>query len=242
VPGDQEVRSLKDILDEALSGLPEELRDEALTHVSYSNERGPGVRCNERLEFLGDAVLYLAAAHLLYQRYPDMPEGDLTRMRASVVSGQNLAEVALQAGLGDCLRLGRGEEASGGRLRPRLLAGALEAVIGALFVYGGWSEAKETVKEMLLRDLSPGVSGRPAAVPVDPKTIVQERVQRVPGRTLDYRVLRVDGPDHSPWYTVSCVVAGVEVSTGQGPSKKDAEEDAAANLMKSNAALPEMKG
>lgn len=239
MPSDQEVRSVKHIAEQALRKLPDDLRAEALTHVSYANERGPGIASNERLEFLGDAVIYLSAAHLLYERHPGMPEGDLTRLRASVVSGSNLAEVALQAGLGDHLRLGKGEEASGGRVRPRLLAGALEAIVGAVFLAGGWREARETAAELLLRDLAPSEAGRPVSVPVDPKTIVQERVQRVPGRKLEYRVIKVDGPDHSPWYTVACLVAGVEVSTGQGPSKRDAEEDAAANLVKNDMALPE---
>ncbi len=203
-----------------------------MTHVSYSNEKGPAFPSNERLEFLGDAVLYLSAAHLLFERYPATPEGDLTRMRASVVSGTNLASVALVAGLGDHLKLGRGEEASGGRTRPRLLASALEAVIGAVYLSAGWVRAKAMVEEMLMGSFAPGEAGQPLTVPVDPKTIVQERVQRIPGRTLEYRVVRVDGPDHSPRYTVACIVGGVEVSSGYGPSKKDAEEDAAANLLK----------
>lgn len=239
MPGDQEIRNLRAVLCGALGRLPCDLRAEALTHVSYANERGAGVPSNERLEFLGDAVLYLSAALLLYRRYPASPEGDLTRMRASVVSGQNLAIVALEAGLGDYLKLGKGEESSGGRTRPRLLASALESVVGAVFLTHGWHVAKEFVGELLLRDLTAGEETHPVVVPVDPKTMVQERVQRLPGRTLEYRVLKVDGPDHSPYYTVACLVAGVEVSTGEGPSKKDAEEDAAANLLKSNKALPE---
>lgn len=232
MPGDQEVRSVKELFEDALRALPQDLRMEALTHVSYSNERGPSFPSNERLEFLGDAVLYLSAAHLLFERYPGTPEGDLTRMRASVVSGTNLASVALIAGLGDHLKLGRGEEASGGRMRPRLLASALEAVVGAVYLAGGWDSARDMVRDMLMGSFAPGDSGQPLTVPVDPKTLVQERVQRIPGRTLEYRVVRVDGPDHSPYYTVACVVAGMEVSKGHGPSKKEAEEDAAANLLK----------
>ena len=216
----------------ALSGLPHELMAEALTHVSYANERGQAAASNERLEFLGDAVLYLSAAHLLYRRYPDMPEGDLTRMRASVVSGSHLATVALAAGLGERLRLGKGEESSGGRTRPRLLAGALEAVIGAVFVQKGWDASRQLVNDLLLSDCFAREGEAPHPVPVDAKTAVQERVQRTPFNTLEYRVLKVEGPDHSPWYTVACVVGGMVVATGQGSSKKDAEEEAAAGFLK----------
>lgn len=238
MPGDQAIRGVGEALLEALRALPRDLQAEALTHVSYSNERGPGIASNERLEFLGDAVLYLSAAHLLIDRYPRTPEGDLTRIRASVVSGSNLAAVALAAGLGDRLRLGKGEESSGGRSRPRILAGALEAVVGAVFLEKGWDAARELVKELLLSWLTAGSAGAPGSVPVDSKTLVQERIQRMSGMTLEYRVLKVEGPDHSPTYTVGCVVAGVEASTGQGSSKKEAEEAAAANLLKTGA-LPQ---
>lgn len=228
----EEVRSVKKALEEAISALPSDLRAESLTHVSYSNERGPAFPSNERLEFLGDAVLYLAAAHLLFDRFLEAPEGDLTRMRASVVSGSNLASVALAAGLGDHLKLGRGEEASGGRTRPRLLASALEAVVGAVYLSAGWEAAQDLMGETLMGSFADGDGRQPLCVPVDPKTIVQERVQKTPGRTLEYRVAKVEGPDHSPVYTVVCLIAGVEVSTGHGQSKKEAEEDAAANILR----------
>lgn len=227
-----EARNVREMLEGALASLPLELRAEALTHVSYANERGTSYTSNERLEFLGDAVLYLSVADILFARYPSTPEGDLTRMRASVVSGSNLASVALAAGLGEHLRLGRGEEQSGGRSRPRLLAGALEAVIGAVYLSAGWGAAHALIGDMLLRSHAGGDAREPAEVPVDPKTLVQEKVQKLPGVTLEYRVLRVEGPDHSPVYTVACLVGGVEVSSGQGQSKKEAEEDAAANYLK----------
>jgi len=230
-----EARSVREIIEEALASLPLALRSEALTHVSYANEKGSAYTPNERLEFLGDAVLYLSAAHLLFIRYPGSPEGDLTRMRAAVVSGSNLASVALAAGLGDYLRLGRGEEQSGGRLRPRLLAGALEALVGAVYLSGGWDAAHEFVGQLLLRSHVSGIGHVPAAVPVDPKTLVQEKVQRLPGITLEYKVLKVEGPDHSPLYTVACLVGGSVVSTGQGQSKKEAEEEAAAAFLKNGA-------
>lgn len=234
MPLHREARGVKEILEAALRALPSEIRAEALTHVSYVNEKGSGQVANERLEFLGDAVLYLSTAHLLFDRYPAASEGDLTRTRASLVSGANLAEVAMAAGLGERLRLGRGEKQTGGSSRPRLLASALEAVIGAVYLSEGWDVASEFVGEMLLpRD--PSVSGEEAArVPVDPKTLVQEKVQKSPGTTLEYQVLRVEGPDHSPVYTVACVVGGAAVSTGRGQTKKEAEEQAAAAFLESN--------
>ncbi len=229
LPG--EARTVKEIVEKALSSLPPDLRAEAMTHVSYTNERGPANTPTERLEFLGDAVLYLSVADWLFRRYPATPEGDLTRMRAAVVSGQNLASVALAAELGEHLRLGRGEEQSGGRSRPRLLASALEALIGAVYIAEGWDSAHELVRELLLKPLSAEDGPVPAYVPVDPKTLAQEKVQKQPGTTLEYRVLAVEGPDHSPVYTVACVVGGVEVSKGQGQSKKEAEEAAAAAFL-----------
>lgn len=227
---------MSDVILAALGEIPQDLAAEAMTHVSYANERGQAVRSNERLEYLGDAVLYLAAADLLFERYPGTPEGDLTRMRASVVSGNNLAAVALAAGLGERLRLGRGEESSGGRTRPRILASALEAILGAVYLDKGWETARHLVKEVLLDGLTAHDGEAPASVPVDAKTVVQERVQRSPGGTLEYRVLKVEGPDHSPWYTVACVIDGTEASIGSGPSKKEAEESAAANLLKRTSA------
>ncbi|MGE5578795.1 MAG: ribonuclease III [Bacillota bacterium] len=229
VPG--EARSVKEIVDEALASLPPDLRSEAMTHVSYANEKGPAIPPNERLEFLGDAVLYLSVAHSLFLRYPAAPEGDLTRMRAAAVSGQNLASVALSAGLGERVKVGRGEEQSGGRSRPRLLAGALEALLGAVYIARGWDAAHNLVSELLMKALSSETGPLPAFVPVDPKTLAQEMVQKQPGTTLEYRVVAVDGPDHSPVYTVACVVGGVEVSRGHGQSKKEAEEAAAAGFL-----------
>jgi len=212
---------------QALARLPEGLREESLTHVSYANERG--VPSNERLEFLGDAVFHLASAHLLYLSLPDSPEGDLTRLRASLVSGSSLAAIAAACGLGELVKLGRGEEASGGRSRTRLLAGALEAVMGAVFLSAGWDEARRLACELLGASAALGEGAR---VPVDPKTLVQELVQKSPGQTVEYKVVNVEGPDHAPVYTVVCLISGEEVSVGRGGSKKDAEEDAAANYLR----------
>ncbi|HHX29165.1 MAG: ribonuclease III [Bacillota bacterium] len=215
---------MKAILERALLSLSPACREEALTHVSYANEKGSPIN-NERLEFLGDAVLYLAVGSILYGRYPSSSEGDLTRMRASLVSGANLARIALEGGLGDLIRLGKGEQASGGHSRPRVLGSALEALIGGVFVEHGWRRALSLVKEIYAGTTFD-------SVPVDPKTRVQELVQRTPGGTLDYRVVKVEGPDHRRLFTVACVVNGEEVSTGEGSSKKEAEERAAAAYLR----------
>lgn len=210
---------MKEILERALRSLTPKRREEALTHVSYANEIASPVN-NERLEFLGDAVLYLAVGRILFERYPSLSEGDLTRMRASLVSGAALAKIALEGGLGDLVRLGKGESASGGRRRPRVLGSALEAVIGAVFLEEGWDRALALVRDIYAGKIDD-------SVPVDPKTRMQELVQRNPGSTLEYRVVKVEGPDHRRLFTVACLVDGKEVSTGTGFSKKEAEEGAA---------------
>lgn len=224
MPGAEEVPRVSPHLEEILGSIEPGLRLQALTHVSWANEHGETAASNERLEYLGDAVLYLAAATMLYGKYPEASEGDLTRMRARLVSGSTLAHLADQVGLGKYVRLGRGEDAAGGRRRPRILAGALEAVIGAYYLSCGWDRARVLVEELLETvDLK--------EVPVDPKTAAQEMVQRIPGATIEYVVVRVDGPDHMPKYTVACVVNGRRVSFGTGPSKKEAEEEAARRFL-----------
>lgn len=214
---------MKEAFERALSSLSASLRKEALTHVSYANEKGLS-RDNERLEFLGDAVLYLAVGAMLFLEYPSLSEGDLTRMRASMVSGASLAEIARKVDLGRLIYLGRGEEASGGRQRTRILGSALEAVIGAIYLEKGWHSAFRFVGELYEGHEFEGV-------PVDAKTLAQEMVQRIPGATLDYRVVEIEGPDHKRTYTVACVVNGRDVSLGEGSSKKEAEESAAAAFL-----------
>lgn len=218
--GDKVASEINGVLMEALKSLSDELRTEALTHVSYANEHEGKVPSNERLEFLGDAVVSLAVASYLLKKYPDSPEGELTRMRASFVSGPALAAIASQAGLGDLLLLGRGEEMTGGRKRQRNLAGAFEAVIGAYFLQHGWDRARELVEKTVLRS-------EPPSALQDPKTALQELVQKKPGTTLEYRVVNVEGPDHMPTFTTAVFIDGKEVSRATGSSKKESEENAA---------------
>ena len=225
--GIEKVRRLKSVFDEAVNSLEFGLRTQAFTHISYSNEQGDTGSSNERLEFLGDAVISLAVGLYLYDNYPQVSEGDLTRMRASLVSGASLAAIAKAVELGRYLKLGRGEELTGGRERPRILAGALEAFFGAYFIQHGWRQVCKLVEELLL-------DTELEVVPVDPKTLLQEIVQSSPGSKLEYVVLQVAGPDHMPEYTVACVINGTQASVGKGSSKKEAEENAARNWLVRN--------
>ncbi len=223
MPGHETIRRVERLVSDALGSLSPTLRLTALTHVSYANER-QDCPSNERLEYLGDAVLQLGVGYLLYDRYSESPEGDLTRMRARLVSGSSLAEIASDAGLGKLLRLGRGEYATGGRERPRILAGAFEAVVGALFLELGWEWVLSFVKDVV-------VPAETMEVPVDAKTLAQERAQGDAGVKLEYRVLSVTGPDHRRSYEVECLINGVPVSRGYGSSKKEAEEQAASGYL-----------
>lgn len=198
------------------------LRD-ALTHRSFANEypaRGP--RDNERLEFLGDAVLALGASALLWEHFPTASEGELTRRRADLVCEAGLAEIAREVGVGDVLRLGRGEAKSGGRNKPRLLCSALEAVIAAVYIDGGQAAALEVVRRLLEPKLA-----APALGQRDFKTRLQERVQAQGAAAPRYVVIETTGPDHALQFRVSCVCDERELATGAGRSKVEAEQHAA---------------
>ena len=200
-----------------------DLLREALTHSSYVNERPTeGARDNERLELLGDAVLDLAVAKILFDRYPEAREGELTRRRADLVSEVSLAAIARRIGIPAALRMGRGEDRSGGREKQRILACAFEALLGALFLDSGL-EAVIGVCEHLMgnrfADEDPGSN--------DFKTRLQETVQGRGGVAPKYEVLNVSGPEHARAYEVGVWIDGQRVSTGRGKSKSDAERDAA---------------
>ena len=200
------------------------LLEEALTHASLV--RGRVRRSNERLEFLGDRVLGLVIARLLFEHYPEDPEGALGRRLSHLVSREVLAEVARGLGLGRWVRLSRGEEESGGRDNPGILADCLEAVIGAIFLDGGLEAAEGFVRhhwEERVRALA-----RP---PRDPKTELQEWAQ---GRGLprpEYRLVAVEGPAHAPRFRIEVELAGFAPATGEGPNKRAAEQAAARKLL-----------
>lgn len=225
----------------AALGLPDdainpELALEALRHGSFVHERSlakgmPQLRSNERLEFLGDAVLGFVIARRAYERFPQSPEGELTRVRASLVREESLAMVARQIGLGDLLLLGRGEQRSGGRENAARLADALEAVIAAVFLSCGLERAVEVVERLLAP-----LFAQTEALARDPKTELQQLFQsrrRVP----QYLVQSVSGPDHARTYEVEVRLDAAALGRGSGKSKKEAEQAAAKAALDSRAAL-----
>ena len=200
------------------------LLENALMHSSYANEnRARGYTSNERLEFLGDSVLGMVTAARLYALYPDMPEGKMSRLRAELVCEQALHGVALTLHLGDYIRLGHGEERSGGRERPSILADAVEAVIAAMYLDGGLEPAQRFILTHILNGLAEGEIHHVA----DYKTELQERVQRHAGQTLSYTVCAESGPDHNKTFTMAVLLNGSEIGRGTGRTKKEAEQSAA---------------
>jgi ribonuclease-3 len=196
--------------------------ERALTHRSYAYEKG-GLPTNERLEFLGDAVLGLIVAEHTYRNHPELSDGTMSKVRASVVNTKVLAEVALDLGLAEHLRLGRGEDLSGGRAKDSILADATEAVIGAVYLDGGLAEAERLVLA-LLKDRIATAVGEPGES--DHKSRLQEQSVRL-GRGVPRYEVEGFGPDHARRYLATVYVAGQRLGMGEGRSKKDAEQVAA---------------
>lgn len=194
----------------------------ALTHSSYANEhRGSGITSNERLEFLGDSVLGMVVADYLFRTHPDMPEGELTRTRAALVREGSLYEVAKALGLGSYLRLGKGEDAGGGRTRPSILADATEAILAAVYLDGGITPVRAMIQRLILD------KEQEKAVDRDYKTALQELVQRTPGQYITYQLVDELGPDHARVFVMEVSVAGQVEGQGRGRTKKEAEQLAA---------------
>lgn len=194
----------------------------ALTHRSWCSEN-PGHESNERLEFLGDAVLGLVVTEFVFNRYPTMPEGQLAKTRASVVNASTLAELAASVGLGTALRLGKGEESSGGRSKSSLLADAMEAVIGAVYLDGGYDAARTVVLTLLTDRIEAAAEGPGEQ---DFKTQLQElAARRYDG--LPVYTIRHEGPDHEKRFFATVRLDGVVKGEGEGRSKKQAEQAAA---------------
>ncbi len=191
----------------------------ALTHSSYKNVQ-QNIRDYERLEFLGDAVLELAVSEFLYKDNPGMKEGDMTKMRASLVCEPTLAYCAQELSLGDYILLGKGEEKTGGRGRESIISDVFEAMIGALYLDGGITVAGDFIRKYVLTDYRNKIEFR------DSKTSLQEYVQDK-GLKMEYVLTNESGPDHHKVYTVSVLVDGTEYGTGTGSSKKRAEQNAA---------------
>ncbi|MCI8514879.1 MAG: ribonuclease III [Lachnospiraceae bacterium] len=194
----------------------------ALTHSSYANEHMKGkLENNERLEFLGDAVLEIVSSDFLFHAFPEDPEGKLTRRRASLVCEPTLAICARELGLGDHLLLGKGEDATGGRKRDSILSDALEALIGAIYLDGGFTNAKEFIHRHILNDLEH------KRLFFDSKTILQEMVQKSTAEHLHYELIGECGPDHDKEFSVKACIGDQTVSEGKGRTKKAAEQQAA---------------
>ena len=194
----------------------------AVTHSSYVNEKHmKKADCNERLEFLGDAVLELISSEYLFFENQTMPEGELTKLRASMVCEKALAFCARDLELGSYLLLGKGEDATGGRFRESITSDALEALIGAIYLDGGFANAKEFVLNFILNDIEH------KQLFYDSKTILQEIVQEKGTHLVEYRLMKEEGPDHNKSFTVDVLVSGQVMGTGVGHTKKAAEQEAA---------------
>ena len=205
------------------------LLENALTHSSYANEnKAKGLQSNERLEFLGDSVLGMVVADYLFRTHPDLPEGDLTRTRAALVCEGSLVEVAQCLELGAYLKLGKGEEAGGGRHRASILADATEAVFAAVYLDGGITAASELIHRVLLDvEREEVVEERRR----DYKTLLQEHIQRKAGQELTYCMVREEGPDHAKTFVTEVQLNGAAIGEGSGHSKKESEQMAAKSAL-----------
>jgi ribonuclease-3 len=204
----------------------QELLRQALTHASFGHEKRQKLPDNQRLEFLGDAVLQLAVTAELYRRFPELTEGRLTVLRARLVNRHHLQALAEQLGLGDHLILGRGEENSQGRQRGSILADAMEAVIGAVFSEAGWDGSRAIILRLMEPSLA-AIRGEDGEADANPKGALQEKLQAEGELPPAYRCIAESGPAHARVYEVVVEWQGRELGRGQGASKKEAETRAA---------------
>lgn len=199
---------------------------QAITHKSFSNDsKDLSSLHNEKLEFLGDAVLELSITHLLFNQYSEDSEGDLSKKRASLVNEEVLAALAVELDLPTLIRLGKGETQTGGSAKPRLLASALEALIGAVYLDSGFDEAKNFVAQMYSERIA--TLADQLSYKKDYKTRLQEVIQKKLKTIPLYRLIKTEGPEHQKSFFVQLVIDGEEVSQGQGKNKKEAEQEAA---------------
>lgn len=204
------------------------LLKQALTHRSWVNENSKNFGTNERLEFLGDAILEFVVSKEIYSKFPSEEEGYLTALRANLVNTKNLASVALKLKIGNMILLSKGEEDGGGRTNASLLADTIEAIIGAIFLDQGLESAEEFIKENILID-----TDKKASLPLkDPKSLLQEKIQAKSFPAPKYNVISEKGPDHDKEFTVEVIINGKPNAKGIGKSKSEAEQDAASNALK----------
>lgn len=200
----------------------------ALTHSSYANEVRGGFSSNERLEFLGDSVLSVIVSDYIYKQYPNMPEGELTKLRASLVCEKSLCGFSRELHIGRFLMLGKGEDHNGGRERDSILADAFEAVLAAIYLDGGMEAARKHVMRFVLRELK----HTDDEVFKDYKTALQEIIQRNPEESVTYILTGENGPDHDKSFTVEVRLNSNVIGTGTGKNKKQAEQMAAKQALK----------
>lgn len=230
------MRDMNEVLDELQSKIGysfknRDLLKQALTHSSFANEQKINKLKNyERLEFLGDAVLELVSSEFLFKENPQMPEGQLTKLRASMVCEPALAYCAKDIDLGSYMLLGKGEETTGGRYRSSITSDVMEAIIGAIFLDGGIEEAKKYIYRFILSDLENKI------LFLDSKTILQEEIQKKKDAQLRYELVSENGPDHNKEFAVEAYLNDVLIGSGSGRTKKAAEQQAAYE------ALLKMKG
>ena len=201
----------------------ESLLSEALTHSSYSNENKGRINCNERLEFLGDSVLSLIVTNYIFLNFSQLPEGDLTQLRASLVCEKALYKFAKTINLGEFIKLSRGEKNGGGADRPSILSDAFEALIAAIFLDGGYECARDFVMDFITPEIR-NLRKKPIK---DYKTTLQEIVQKNPGEKLEYRLISESGPDHNKHFVAEVLLNSNSIGKGGGRSKKEAEQQAA---------------
>lgn len=205
------------------------LLENALVHSSYANEMKGAMHSNERLEFLGDSVLSIIVSEHIYKKYPDMPEGELTRLRASLVCEKSLCAFSRELCIGDYLKLGKGEDKNGGRERDSILADAFEAVLAAIYLDVGMDAARKHVTATVLRDLKHHCDEDAFK---DYKTNLQEIIQRNPEENVTYVLISESGPDHDKSFTVEVRLNSNTIGSGVGKSKKQAEQMAAKQALK----------
>lgn len=228
-------KDFKTHFEEFKKSLPFEFKDQEIlkqvfVHRSFINEKeGASLESNERLEFLGDSVLSIVISHMLYERFPEINEGELTRMRAKLVNKRTLAEMAKGLSLNDCLLLGKGERASGGRENPTILAGTFEALIAAVYMVhgfpGAWAYIEARFSPLIDESLE-----RPGHFDFKPR--LQEVVQRLFKSAPEYRLIRSDGPPHQKVFEIEAVIAGEVLGIGIATKKKEAEQFAAGEALK----------
>ena len=226
------MRNMKEALHELQGKIGYQFQDEtllkqALTHSSFANEQKINKLNNyERLEFLGDAVLELVSSEFLYNENEDMPEGQLTRLRASMVCEPALAYCARDIQLNTYILLGKGEESTGGRKRDSITSDVMEAVIGAIFIDGGIEHAKKFIYRFVLSDLEDKI------LFLDSKTLLQEEIQKKNTSQLRYELVGEEGPDHDKQFSVAAYLDGHLIGSGMGRTKKAAEQEAAYEALK----------